>query len=52
LLKNKNDEDENKRDDGKVKRNKINETDEVKVINRIWALPMKSEIDVNNDVCI
>jgi len=51
-LKDRNDEDENERDEGKVKRIKTNETDEVKVINRIWALPMESEMNVNNDVCI
>jgi len=43
-LKERNEDDENERDEGKAKRIKINETDEVKVINRIWALPMESEI--------
>jgi len=30
----------------------VNETDEVKIINRIWALPLESEINVNKVVCI
>jgi len=47
-----NDEVENERGDEKVKRIKIEETHEVKVINRIWALPLEDEINVNKDVCI
>jgi len=47
-----NNEEENERDDEKVKISKIEKTDEVKVINRIWALPIESKIHVDNDVCI
>jgi len=51
-LEERNDEDEKGEDEREVKRIKINETDEMKVINRIWALPMENTINVNNDVCI
>jgi len=50
-----NDDEQGHQDEGggqKAKRIKVNETDEVKVINRIWALPLESEINVNKVVCI
>jgi len=51
-LEEKNEINKDERDEKKTKRNKVNETDEVKVINRIWALPMENEINVNKVVCI
>jgi len=51
-LKEKNENNEDERDEKEAKRIKINETDGVKVIYRIWALPMESEINVNKVVCI
>jgi len=46
------DEDEKRKDEKEGKIIKINETNEVKVINRIWAIPMENTIIVNNAVCI
>jgi len=39
-LEERNDEDENERDNKQVKKMKLDERHEVKVINRIWALPV------------
>jgi len=47
-----NNEVENEKEDEKVKRIKIEETREAKVINRIWALPVDGVINENKDVCI
>jgi len=51
-LEERNKNNENERDEKKTKMIKVNETDEVKVIDRIWALPMESEINVNKVVCV
>jgi len=43
-----NDEIENERDNEEVRKIKLEETHEVEVINRIWALPMDRVINLNN----
>jgi len=47
-LEEKNDKDENERDNKQVKKIKLEETHEVEVINRIWAFPVNSVINVKN----
>jgi len=43
---------EDEKGEQKLKRIKVNETDEVKVLSRIRALPVDNEINVNEVVCI